>query len=623
MVFLKRSSFHGREYYALAESVREGEKVRTMIIKKLGPLSDVEVAWWRTILSTPVHDVPKQFVNLDSFACFRSFRHGVPALAHSLYSNLGFGAMVYGALSRVRNRSLVSKLIEVMVLNRIDDPCSKLRLLDEWLPLTSLPFVLDLPYSLDDERVAVGLNENSFYRAMDLLWERRDAIEKRVYEKIVKPLSKGALLAKDITSTYFEGETSPIAKLGYSRDHRPDLKQVNFSLIETEEGYPFTLEVYPGNTADVSTVRASVKRLREVFGITSGTFVSDRGMAADIRNIWVLRESGFNHVLAVPSSRDVAREVIREALGLARGAWQEVSVEPERPDDDDDDDDGPAQAKLLDEIGAAVRTKEEDQPVRVCEVSPREGDRFIVVYSAAKKKNDIEHLDKVLARGERILSEIRKKASPSSSPQPQPTDKLVRLVQTASRRLQSRMLFAYFRVEWDDAKNELILERREERIEEERRCAGMWVLRTDLPEEKRSAPEILSIYRKLWLLEDTFKELKGSLELRPIWHRKPDRIKAHIWICMMAYLIERIVEQMMTSAGGGQAAAAREVHGMTAARVFNAFRNIDLNQQGFRESKIGEKRWWTVTELSRRHLELIDALKVEKDALKLKRTFLA
>jgi transposase len=615
VVFVKRFSFHGREYYALAESVREGKKVRTRILRKLGPLSDVEAAWWKTIISTPVHDVPKQFINLDSFACFRSFRHGVPALVHALYSNLGFRAIVYGALSKVRNRSLVSKLIEVMIVNRLDDPCSKLGLL-EWLPLTSLPFVLDLPCSLDEEEndaAVVGLNENSFYRAMDILWERRDAIEKRVYKSIVRPLSRGALLAKDITSTYFEGDTSPIAKLGYSRDHRPDLMQVNFSLIETEEGYPFTLEVYPGNTADVSTVRASVKRLRELFGLTSGIFVSDRGMA-DIRNIWVLRESGFKHVLAVPSSRDLAREAIEEALGLAKSAWQEdVAVEPERAKKDDHHH-GSAQAKLIDDRRrrttpmSTEEDEDEDEQVRVCEVSPRDGDRFIVVYSAAKKRNDIEHLDKVLARGERILSEIRSKVSPP----PQRTDRLVRLVQTASKQLQSKSLSPYFRVGWDEAKKEFLAEREEERIAQDRRCAGMWVLRTDLPKIEKSALEILSIYRKLWLLEDTFRELKGPLELRPIWHRKPDRIKAHIWICMMAYLIERIVEQMMLLAAGEP---------ITATRVFNSFSNIDLNQQGFKDGKV-DKRWWTVTELSGRHIELMRALKVERSAFKPGRTFL-
>ena len=139
----------------------------------------------------------------------------------------------------------------------------------------------------------------------------------------------------------------------------------------------------------------------------------------------------------------------------------------------------------------------------------------------------------------------------------------------------------------------------------------MWVLRTDLPKIEKSALEILSIYRKLWLLEDTFRELKGPLELRPIWHRKPDRIKAHIWICMMAYLIERIVEQVMLAAG----------EPITAARVFNSFSNMDLNQQGFKDGKV-DKRWWTVTELSGRHIELMRALKVERSAFKPGRTFL-
>jgi len=605
----------GTPYYALAESYRDGSnRVQTRYIRRLGKLSDVEAAWWRTILQTPVHDVPKQFVNLDSFTCFKSFRHGVPALAHSLYSSLGFRSIIYGTLSRVRNRSLFSKLIEVMIVNRLDDPCSKLRLLDEWLPMTSLPFILDLPYSLDDGEVR--LNENNFYRAMDLLWERRDAIEKGIYERIVKPLSKGELLAKDLTSTYFEGDTSPIARLGYSRDHRPDRKQVNFSLVETEEGYPVTLEVYPGGTQDVSTVRATVRRLRELFGMTSGTFVSDRGMD-DIRNIWVLKESGFNHVQAVPSSRDVAKEATREALSLPSGAWQEVVAVSRREDEPrrgggerETRDSSSAQGGLLE--GTNEEEDEDEGPARVCEVSTREGgERFIVVYSAGKKRRDIKQLDKILARGEKVLSDIRKDLATLSSSPKDYESKLVRLVQTASKKLQSKTLSPYFNVGWDKKRKELVVERIEERIEEERGSAGMWVLKTDIPKKRKGALEILSTYRKLWLLEDTFKELKGPLELRPIWHRKPDRIKAHIWICMVAYLIDRLVEQRMAAAD----------ERMTAARVFNSFRNIDLNQQGFKDGGI-EKRWWAVTELSRRHLELIDSLKVERSAFRLGRTFL-
>ncbi|MCL5068649.1 MAG: IS1634 family transposase, partial [Thaumarchaeota archaeon] len=260
------------------------------------------------------NEISKHFFNIENMACYKSWNHGIPALAASLFKQLGIDTILLHSLSKVSNKSYVSKLIESMVINRLDDPCSKLKLLD-WMDQSSLQFILDIPPP------GMKLHVNSFYRAMDYLWERRDLIEKKIFDNIVKPRSsKSGVIAKDLTSTYLEGEESPLADYGYSRDHhRPDLKQVTWSLIETEEGYPVTPEVYRGNTVDKSTLKESVERLKKIFGITSGIFIIDRGIATE-ENIQFLAREGFSH-LASESVRDV-QEIVDEALsfGLEEGS---------------------------------------------------------------------------------------------------------------------------------------------------------------------------------------------------------------------------------------------------------------------------------------------------------------
>lgn len=588
-MFLKKAVVDGKAYYAIAESYQgESDHIKTRYIRRLGKLSDLEAARWRLILSAPAHEVPKHFLNLDSIVCYRTWKHGVPALASAIWENFGFSSIVSESLSRISNKGFVARLIGAMVVNRLDDPCSKLKLLD-WVDRTSLQFIIDLPPP------GMKLHVNHFYRAMDVLWERRDTIERKVYERIVKPRSNCSVIAKDITSTYFEGEKSEIAEYGYSRDHRPDLKQVCWSLIETEEGYPITLEVYAGDTPDKSTVKASIKRLKELFGVERGIFVIDRGMATE-DNREVITQAGYNFIEAELLSTNEVRGVVKEALSLGlEEDWTFVVGDY-------------AQQRLG--IG-------EEEGATCNRLKGREiihgGDRYLVVLNEQKARNELDRLEGRLALGERMISEVEAYARK----RPKVGSDAARVIGMVARKLESKKLSPYFLIEgWDGKERRVRYSQKSERVESERRYAGMWVLRTDMM--SKSHQEIMKLYKGLWVLEHTFREIKNSLDLRPMWHRKPDRIKAHIWICVMAYLIGRMVEEDLRK---NNVLDADSKH-YTCTRTFDSFRNVVLNEQGFEDpvSKDAQtQRWWVTTELDRKQLAIINALKVGKDSFALSR----
>lgn len=605
-MFLKKTVSGKNTYYSIARSYQDEKgRIQTEYVAKLGKLSDAEVERWRSLIrSNPrINPVP-QPVNLsEDTVCYRSWRHGVCCLTSSLWVKLGFSSILSESLSHVPNKSFVAKLIEAMVVNRLEDPCSKLGLL-EWLEKdTSLQFLIDLPPP------GVELNENHFYRAMDVLWEKRDMIEKKIYDAIVKPMSSGIVLAKDVTSTYFEGKKSPIAEYGYSRDHRQDRKQVNWSLIETEEGYPITLEVYSGNVPDKNTVKDSIRRIKHLFGITSGIFIVDRGMATE-ENVQAVVEEGFKYVVAETLNQKSVLKVVDDAFSKGLNV---LLV----------DDDGGKQLKLP--IGSDASAPQSvllrGREIFVADEENNGGSRYIVLHSPQKEKEDLESLKRALSLGEQIISKVEKYAT--AHPNKVGSDPL-RVIKMAVRNLEAKKLSTYFDVKsWDPVKKKLGYELKQKKIENDRKYAGVWVLRTNVPTKDRQPLEIVGLYKGLSSIEHTFREIKSSLDLRPMWHRNEDRVKAHIWICVMAYLIEKIVEEEVRRRKIVDDDAAAQITGM---RAIQSFRTIMLNEVGLRTTDYSSSsapttkmRWWLSTELDRNQLGILEALRIDRSAFKMRR----
>ena len=551
MMFLRKSVVGGRAYYAIAESYRTGGRIKQRTIRQLGRLSDDEANRWNLIFRTKPHDIGRWILDTSDITTLHSYRHGTVALAHAMWKRLGMDSAVYDALSHVKGRSLGAKLIETMVVNRIDDPCSKLAML-EWMQGTSLPFMLGID--------PAHLHENMFYRAMDALWKRRDTIERRLFENIVSRYSNSGIVLKDLTSTYFEGTHCPVAKYGYSRDHRPDCLQVSWSLVETEDGLPVTFEIYPGNTPDRKTLNGSIERIQRLFSLKSGIFVSDRGISTE-ENIGTVTSAGFHYVVAETLSNITDTVDAAIAGGL-------------RPVDDGVD--------------------------LTCADVFREG-RYIVIHGREKEKDDIATLDKAIAKGEGIIAAVRDYASKH------PNAGGEKMLSRAVREMERHHLSTYFTVEWNDREKNITAVRKD-KVERERRYAGYWVLRTDL--EERSAAEIISIYKGLWRIEHTFREIKSSLDVRPVRHRRSDRVAAHIWICVLAYLIERIAEIDVKKVQERNSPD-RQLPAITAESVFSSFGSIVLSEHAVKGDSA--RRWFTATELTGWHSSLAEALGIGKE----------
>ena len=322
MVFLKANGYGPHTIWYLAHNHWVDGKTRTEYLRKLGPLTPQQVDQYRrflALLDQGPDAVAQATAAFQKAKPFDQRRHGVPAVVHALFEKLGIRQILLDSFAGVEDKLFRAKLVEAMVANRLDDPRSKLSLYEDWYPRTSLPFLLNLPPE--------AWTEDDLYETLDLLGERQDRIERRLWAVGTKGRSEGfPVVLKDLTSTYTEGEGADrsLWAHGYSRDRRPDRRQVNWSLVVTPEGLPITLEVYPGNTKDETTVAGTIRRLRSVFGLKEAIFVGDRGMLTK-KNLELLHAGGYHYVVAETLWNE------KEALAEARGKSRAPRVEEGSP----------------------------------------------------------------------------------------------------------------------------------------------------------------------------------------------------------------------------------------------------------------------------------------------------
>ena len=322
------------------------------------------------------------------------------------------------------------------------------------------------------------------YAAMDWLLARQEAIQKRL---AARHLQAGSMVLYDLSSSYLEGRHCPLAKLGYSRDGKKGKLQVNYGLLTDRRGCPVAVSVYPGNTADAATLMPEVSRLREIFGLGEVVLVGDRGMISKA-HIEHLRElEGFSWITALKSVS------IRKLV-------QDQTV----------------QLGLFDERNL-FETHHPDYP----------GERLIACrnpeladYRAAKR-------EALLQATEAQLSKIRERVNKGRL---QGADQIGVAV---GRVLDRYKVGKHFILEIEDQR--FGFRRDIERIHQEAALDGLYVLRTSLDAEQMDAPDCVRSYKALAQVERAFRSLKTmDLKVRPIHHRLADRVRAHIFLCMLA-----------------------------------------------------------------------------------------
>jgi transposase len=304
----------------------------------------------------------------------------------------------------------------------------------------------------------------------------------------------------DLTSTYFEGDgVCELAQYGYSRDHRDDRAQVVVGLAVTQEGLPITHRVYPGATVDVSTFIPMSEELRRRFGLHEAVIVADRGMFS-AENVADLKNLGQRYILALRSRQQAEGEL---ALDLA-------------------------------ELDRLPRPKNLDAPWGWRAVQLIEGLRHVVVYSAYKARHDFEVRARRVRRALPELQQLQRRAR---------HERLS--AQRITKILTLHKCGRYFTYAIKPGALDFRLDREEYR--QQRRHDGIFVLETNHPQ--LSTEEIVASYRQLMEVERAFRILKSLVKLRPIFHHRDRRVETHIFICFLAYLLAKVIEQRLRQAG--------------------------------------------------------------------------
>jgi hypothetical protein len=369
-------------------------------------------------------------------------------------------------------------LVVAMVAGRIIAPeASKLAMTHAWADTT-----------LAEDLGVADAHEDELYEGMDWLIERQDKIEKRLARRHLK---EGGLVLFDLTSSSFEGVTCPLAKIGYSRDGKPGSLQVNYGLLADSRGCPVAVSVFEGNTADPKTLLPQVERVRDSFGVTSLVMVGDRGMISNVQIEAMRTMEGVDWIAALRSG----------AIATLVKAGQ-------------------LQPDLFDERNLISFTSEDYPGERLVACRNPE----LAKLRAAKRKD-------LIAATERELQKI---AGMVASGKLSGRDKIgVRVGKVIGKYKVGK----HFDLDIQDAA--LSFSVNEERVAAEAALDGLYVIRTSAAEAEMSAGAAVLNYKRLAEVERAFRTLKGvDLQVRPIRHRLEQRVKAHIFLSMLAYYVQ-------------------------------------------------------------------------------------
>jgi len=492
---VKRSGAYA--YLQIVESFREQGQVRQHVWSTLGRLDVLQAGGQLEALLRSGLRFCDNLAVIDAHAAGRTEavqvqRVGPDLVFGRLWETLQLGSIIRRALQSRRYEFDVERAIYLTVLHRLFAAGSD-RAAERWRQAYRLPGT-------------EALNLHHLYRAMAFLGEAlrgqpgpgvlntprctKDWIEEELFEQRRDLFSEIDLVFFDTTSIYFEGEGGQeLGHYGKSKDHRPDRKQMVVGLALDLHGWPLCCELWPGNTADVTTLLPLVNRLRQRFGVRRVSIVADRGMIS-APTIAALEspEWDCNYILG---ARMRSVKEIRERVLADRGRYQEIT--PER------------------------KTSKEPSPLKVKEVTLEEGRRYILCLNEEQRRKDaadrqaiVEHLREQLKRGDKDL-----------------------IGNKGYRKYLRATKGEHFTID-------------EEKVTEEARYDGKWVLQTNLADE----PAIIALaYKELWMVEDLFRTMKSVLETRPIYHKRDETIRGHVFCSFLALLLRRALEQRLEEKG--------------------------------------------------------------------------
>ena len=537
----------------LRESYREKGKVKTRTLANLSCLPPQSIDILRRSLKGE---------NLVSTNAFEIVENGSPAHGHvdavtTAMRRLGFSQLISSRRSRERD------LVVAMVVARILEPKSKLAT-TLWWEDTTLPETLEVS----------DANEKDLYDAMDWLLERQNRIENKLASRHLK---SNALALYDLTSSYFEGETCPLAALGHNRDGKKGKLQVNYGLLTNRKGIPVAVSVFKGNTGDPKTLMPQVEKMRDEFGIDQFVMVGDRGMLTQ-KQVDELR--GIDGVDWIGALRPEAIKKLATNGAIQMGLFDERNLfELKHPDFPGErliacrnielahrreikrENLLKATVKELDKVRGMVRRgrlrgkneiearvrgilkkykigKHFELDIRDDGFNCKVNENALISEIMAKCKGNQELIGKRLKRSRSHIESIEKQFA-----------KLIQKIDKGSLHGQDAIGVRVGKVinkykvgkhfELDIRDNDFNFEINQDKVRKETALDGIYIIRTSLPKERMDADETVLSYKLLSQAERAFRSFKTvDLMVRPIRHRLEDRVKAHIFLCMLAYYVQ-------------------------------------------------------------------------------------
>ena len=490
-MFIKacKSIKNGKTYihYQIAHSYRENGKVRHKLIANLGRLSERDV----DSLIRGLQKIKEKPISLEH----ARLRHKkvllfaeIAVLEH-LWQQLDLGAIISEcAGERLEDVQFdLAAYLKLMIFCRLLHPGSELKL-TEWFSDIYFPDLRVLEY-------------HKLLRSLGYAMRIKDEVERKLFDrqKDLFHLTVDVVFY-DITSTYFEADGPAIAKSGYSRDKRGDRNQVLIALAMTKEGFPIGHEVLEGNRLDKSSVKEALDGLKARFSIESCIFVGDRGMVT-AENIRYVEEQGYRYIFGLKRRRlHESAEVLEEDLSK----YKEM-----------------------------IEYDLEGNEKRLKYLEVREGKRrYIVCHNSERAAKDLEKLEEKLGRLKEQIEEVAQSSQPAD-----------RLIKRVSRIYNVGRFYEYGL----DKEKKFYHRFKEEAYAYERLIAGKYVLKSN--EQQLSCEQIIQAYKSLSRVEDAFKDMKDFLEVRPIYHRREENVRGHIFVAVLSYLLEKVLESYFSERG--------------------------------------------------------------------------
>jgi hypothetical protein len=420
-----------------------------------------------------------------AFDVSRSLPHGHVAAVLGTLHKIGLDRIIEHRDSRQR------RLVIAIIVSRIIDPGSKLataRGLSEETAFNSLSEELELG----------AVDEDDLYEAMDWLFKRQAEIEGALSKR---HLQNGSLVLYDVSSTYFEGHSCPLAQNGYSRDGKGDHLQIVFGLLCNAEGCPVAVEVFEGNTGDPSTLTSQLQKVKERFGIDRIIWVGDRGMITEARiNEEMRGVEGLQWITALRSS--AIRNLVVEGALQQSFFEQRDLAEIQHPDYP-----GERLIACRNPLMADRRARKREDLLRATE---RELDK--IVEAVKRLKRPLRGKDLIGIRVGKIIGKYK--------------------------------MAKHFQIQITD--ESFFYKRDAARIVEEESLDGIYVIRTSVADEVLDTESTVGAYKRLSVVERAFRSCKTvDLKVRPIYHHLPDRVRTHVFLCMLAYYVEWHMRQRL------------------------------------------------------------------------------